>query len=419
MLTYADKLETIDSLPFGAVGVILGLKHTRTGDTLVTTAWTDKSTNHTSSLPKITPPPAVISASVLPQSQSDVGPVKEALLSLSRTDPSLRITEDEEEGQTLVHGLGALHLEIVEGRLHDEWGVRCQFGRRRVSYRETLGPSAGEAIEITEPWEAEVAGSKYKMEIELSIRPLEDHEVASGARPSPSSPTDGTSAAASQDAWGGNIVTGAKGQRFPHPSELRSDSPLFPLVTGLASVLSASPHTSLPLSHLCIVIKHIRVDEGAPPMVVTGASSSALRKAVMSAGEGDVMEPYVKVKVDVGLEHIGKVISDLTEHGGEIQDLDSSAEEDESGGSLGDDSVYIPPAWVTPSSASLHTSLSSSNSIHAKKSVYAVAPLSRMLDYSTRLRAASGGLGVFEMSVEGFRRVPTLRKQEILHELGQ
>ena len=66
---------------------------------------------------------------------------------MSRTDPSLRVTEDVQEGQTLVHGLGALHLEIVEGRLKEEWGVKVQFGKRRVTYRESFGNEDPDGVE--------------------------------------------------------------------------------------------------------------------------------------------------------------------------------------------------------------------------------------------------------------------------------
>src|SRR5258708_33482013 len=96
-------------------------------------------------------PAAVISASVLPYSQSDVKPVQEALEALIRTDPSVRVTDEKSgrdgsggwstassDGQTLVHGLGALHLEIIEQRMKDEWVVGCSFCMRQVSYRVSV-----------------------------------------------------------------------------------------------------------------------------------------------------------------------------------------------------------------------------------------------------------------------------------------
>lgn len=423
VLPYADRLETVETLPFGSVGVILGLKHTRTGDTLVASAWTDRSPPQSTSLKSIQPPPAVISASVVPQSQSDVGPVKDALRALSRTDPSVRVTEDREEDQTLVHGLGALHLEIIEGRLHDEWGVQCQFGRRRVSYREVFGSSSGTVIKLNDRFEKEVAGKRVGATVEIEIRPLTPDEISSYEAPRHSR-EESESVATGDDwgPWGENIVLDNVSRRLPHPSELRADSPLLPFVTGLATGLSTSPHTTLPVSRAHIVVRGVAIDEGAPPACVTGAASSAIRRAIIEAGPGEVMEPHVHLKVETNAGHIGRVAGDLTEHGGEIVDLDANG--DDLGGPLKsdafryfEDNAYCPPSWVTPSST--NWGLSTSPTVQTKRTIRAIAPLSRMLDYSSRLRAVSAGLGTFQMSLEGFRIVPEVRKLEILREIGR
>jgi elongation factor G len=158
LLLYASEPKEVDELPFGSVGVILGLKHTRTGDTLVSAEAPDSSR---AILRNITPPPAVISASVIPRSHSDLQPVQNALESLSRTDPSLRI--DDQEGQILVHGLGALHLEIVERRLKDEWKVNFEFGRRYVSFREGLGPKL--ATPDWNLWKREINGKYISLKV--------------------------------------------------------------------------------------------------------------------------------------------------------------------------------------------------------------------------------------------------------------
>lgn len=107
LLMYASRTEEVDELPFGSVGVIQGFKYTRTGDTLVLAQHNGPPEP---SLREITLPPAVMSASVVPLSHSDLEPVQTALQSLARTDPSVRI--DTQEGQILVHGLGEI------GRAH-------------------------------------------------------------------------------------------------------------------------------------------------------------------------------------------------------------------------------------------------------------------------------------------------------------
>ena len=116
--------------------------------------------------------PAVISASVIPRSHADLQPVQNALEALSRTDPSAR--NDVQEGQLLIHGLGALHLEIVEGRLRDEWKVNFEFGQRYVSYRESLGPN--NPTENWNVWETEIGGKSVKITMSITIRSLEPED---------------------------------------------------------------------------------------------------------------------------------------------------------------------------------------------------------------------------------------------------
>ncbi|KAF8680966.1 P-loop containing nucleoside triphosphate hydrolase protein [Rhizoctonia solani] len=412
LLLYADEPREVDSLPFGSVGVLLGLKHTRTGDTLVAAAL-DQQSHRQHKSPKgkasldqpqssqlamgsITPPPAVISASVIPQAHADIQPVAEALLSLSRTDPSLRITEDTTEGQTLVHGLGALHLEIAEGRLKEEWGVRASFGKRRVTYREGF---VGDAVEVDEVMERDVAGARASARVRLLVRSLTQEEV------------EGDSA------WGGNIVSSRDGTLLQAPT-MASDTtaPVDPTLLGIQTALSASPHTSLALTRA-----HITILE-APPTSITnplaaGAATQALRTAIVEAGPGSLMEPFVNVGVRVGEEAVGKVVKDLTECGGEIVDLGLEAINDAEVGVYDTSNVYIPPSIVSPASGV--SNASKVGSIGVKRTVHAVAPLSRMLDYSNRLRALSAGTGQFEMASAGFREVNDIRRREILIEIGR
>ncbi|KAG8953724.1 Ribosome-releasing factor 2, mitochondrial [Tulasnella sp. 424] len=419
MLLYASQPEEVQSLSFGSVGVVLGLKHTRTGDTL--TSLNAGSSDAT--LRSIVPPPAVISASVVPHSQADVQPVQEALAALSRTDPSVRVTEDAEEGQTLVHGLGALHLEIVEGRLRDEWGVKVQFGKRRVSYRENFGYEGEEGVETRSRWERDVGGKRVGATVEMKVSAL----VGDASRSEELNKQ-------AIDSWGGSLVSisetaGDELEAFPSPESTSfnhtlypSTSPITAVLQGVLGALSSSPHTMLPLSHLNISITSFELDQGSPPTTLTAAATDALRQALFKAGPGQVMEPYINVKIDVGEEGVGKVVRDLTENGGEILDLAEGSNsataggEEEGIGPYSSEGIYLPPKWVTPSSASLEAK---SGGASFKRSVRAVAPLGKMLDYSSRLRAVSGGQATFEMSVEGFRPVGDMRRLEILKEMGR
>ena len=393
LLLYASEAEEVEELPFGSVGVILGLKHTRTGDTLISTHGRSKD----SPFPGITPPPTTMSASVIPQSHADLEPVEEALNALIRTDPSIRM--ETHEGQLLVHGLGALHLEIVEGRLRDEWGAKCEFGRRRVAYRESIGPDESRPSMVD--WTTSVGGKNVTASVSFSLRPLHDNEAGDGA-------------------WDDNIVLQDDGKPLHHPSVFHDEQdPWTHISRGIASTLSSSPHTSFPLSRSHIQVTAFSYPPDVPPSILGGASAIILRDLVKNRGKGPIMEPYIKVRVSVGSGVLGPVLKDLVEHGGEIVDLAESNVplDEETSIPYSQEGVYIPPKWLSPSSMSSVDG--GSHSIQLKRPVYAVAPLSQMLDYSTRLRAISGGHGQFEMTSAGFRAVSPGRELGILTEIGR
>ena len=394
LLLYASEAKEVDELPFGSVGVILGLKYTRTGDTLISAGAPG---SMRSFLRDITPPPALISASVIPHSHSDLQPVQDALASLSRTDPSLRV--DVQEGQILVHGLGALHLEIVEGRLKDEWKVKFEFGRRRVSYREGLG--FNESTHEWNLWEGDVGGKRISITIPIQIRTMEPNEVG-------------------DPVWDGNIVVDVKGKPIPTPQSLSTSLQDY-VAEGILNALSNSPHSSLPMSHVHVQVGRLKELGSKVPSVVIGATATVLRRRIRDAGMGPILEPFVALKISVNESNLGKVVKDLTEHNGEVIELSDGTNAGPSGqediGGFSDEGVYIPPDWLSPSGS--HISRSISYGSRMKRSLQGVAPLSQFLDYSSRLRALSEGHGVFEMTNAGFKQVSQERKMEILREIGR
>lgn len=395
---YASQTEEVEELPFGSVGVILGLKYTRTGDTIL--AAQGEEPLKSSSLRDIVPPPAVMSASVVPLSHSDLDPVQKALQSLSRTDPSVRV--ETQEGQILVHGLGALHLEIVEGRLRDEFDARFEFGQRHVSFREGLGSGTREIGHGAGHWFTEVAGKRISVELDFSLRPLTDEEKG-------------------DPAWDGNVVVDQDGNPYrPDVAGFEARTRTY-LSRGIATALSSSPHTSLAMSHVHIQLNKVDYPPNSDPSILTSAVAVLLRKAIREVGMGPVMEPYIRFKVTVNEDSLGKVVKDLTENGGEVSDLGAdstiAAGSEEEVGPYSSDGVYIPPDELSTSSSSYSTS--GSGSPRQKRTIHGNAPLNRMLDYSSRLRALSGGHGLFETENAGFRPVMEARKIEILKEIGR
>lgn len=400
-LLYANEPKSVDALPVGSVGVVLGLKHTRTGDTLISA--NAANTPGADALRDIKPPPAVISAAVIPQSYADLKPVQEALLNLQRTDPSVRI-EPDKEGQLLVHGLGALHLEIVEGRLREEFGVQFEFGARRVGYREGF---PGAARIIDDVWEFASDGRQMQVNLRFAVQPL---KVGDDGDPS----------------WDGNVVLDAEGKPLLSPETSAGVDPaLHALAQGIQSFLSNSLNSSLP--YCGVQLQVIRWDlprDNVPTSLLTHACTAILRNDFRHAGMGDILEPYVRVKVDVTEDLMGTVIRDLTENNGQIQDLrdDGSAalDLDEGDGDVGPyltDGLYVPPDWLTPCSAT--SAARDIKSPQNKRTIHAIAPLSKMLDYLIRLRALSGGRGEYDMVNIGFYATNALRREEILREIGK
>ncbi|KAF8621567.1 hypothetical protein AX15_007594 [Amanita polypyramis BW_CC] len=389
LMLYASNPVEVDELSFGSVGVILGFKYTRTGDTLVSLG------GHTqqSLMRDITPPPPVISTSVVPLSHSDFEPVQEALQSLIRTDPSVRA--ESQEGQLIVHGLGALHLEIIESRLKNEWKARFEFGKRRVSYREGLGTMQNSQDAID--WQTDVGGKRITIEVILDVSPLE--EV--GGDPT----------------WDGNVVLDRMGNPLP-PPESTTGTPESYMAQGISSILSNSPHTSLPMTKLRIQVKGHTLPSSVSPSFLAGATAAVLRDHINAVGPGPILEPYVLLKIAMNEGSLGRVVKDLTEHGAEVQDLGIESKHNDSDAlqECAEKNIYIPPAWLSPS----RTNTPGKRSLpELKHSVHALAPLSRFLDYSARLRALSGGYGVFEMQNAGFRVVTPERRLEILKEIGR
>ena len=127
---YADRREDITEVRAGDIGAVLGLKETFTGDTLCD--------NKKVVLENITFPEPVISIAIEPKSTADQDKMGEALRKLSEEDPTFRVRSDETTGQTIISGMGELHLDVLVDRMLREFKVQANVGRPRVAYRESI-----------------------------------------------------------------------------------------------------------------------------------------------------------------------------------------------------------------------------------------------------------------------------------------
>ncbi|KAJ2820269.1 Ribosome-releasing factor 2, mitochondrial, partial [Coemansia furcata] len=182
---YADTPEEIGSIACGHIGVVLGLKQTKTGDTLLhpqhASLKSSKSSNKKKTLVDDTTavglqlhgidvPPPVFFCAVEADSPQDVRPLTEALANMTLEDPSLHITQDEETGQTLLSGMGELHLEVVRDRMLKDLKINASFGQMRVSYREMPGHDATAEFVYAK----EIAGKSVKAAMRVTVAPIAD-----------------------------------------------------------------------------------------------------------------------------------------------------------------------------------------------------------------------------------------------------
>merc|ERR1712174_125954 len=128
---HANSREEVKSAVAGDIIALCGLKDTTTGETLC-----DKS--NACILEKMDFPEPVIKVAVEPKTKNDQQKMSEALIRLAAEDPSFRFSRDEESGQTVIEGMGELHLEIICDRMMREFKVECQIGAPQVSYREAI-----------------------------------------------------------------------------------------------------------------------------------------------------------------------------------------------------------------------------------------------------------------------------------------
>jgi len=128
---YADRREDISEVLAGDIGAVLGMKESFTGDTLC-------DSNHPVILESISFPEPVISVAIEPKTTADQDKMAEALRKLSEEDPTFQVRSDEETGQTIISGMGELHLEVLVDRMLREFRVQARVGRPQVAYRESI-----------------------------------------------------------------------------------------------------------------------------------------------------------------------------------------------------------------------------------------------------------------------------------------
>jgi elongation factor G len=266
---YADRREDIDEVLAGDIAAVLGMKDTFTGDTLCDAA-------NPVILESITFPEPVIYLAIEPRTTADQDKMGEALRKLAEEDPTFRVGTDENTGQTLIWGMGELHLEVLVDRMLREFGVSARVGRPRVAYRESISRPVRD---LEYRYVKQTGGRGQYAHIVLDVEPAE--------------PGSGIS-------FESQITRGAIPKEFISPVEHGVRE------AAESGVLGGYPVTDVKIS--LIDGSYHEVDSSE--MAFKNAGSMAFREA-LQRGASVLLEPIMATEIVVPEEHVGDVHGDL------------------------------------------------------------------------------------------------------------
>lgn len=325
VLMKADDRQDVDELRAGDLGAALGLKDTLTGDTIC-------DDGSPVILESLFIPEPVISVAVEPKTKNDMDKLSKALQSLSEEDPTFRVHVDPETNQTVIAGMGELHLEILVDRMLREFKVEANVGAPQVAYRETIR----KAVTRVEGKFIRQSGGKGQY----------GHVVIDLAPGEPGTGFEFVS----------KIVGGSVPKEYVGPAEQGMKESCesgvlagYPLIDVKATLVDGSYH-----------------DVDSSEMAFKIAGSMAMKEAVLKASPV-LLEPMMKVEVEVPENFLGDVMGDLNSRRGQIEGMGSE---------------------------------------QGLSKVTAKVPLAEMFGYATDIRSKTQGRGIFSMEFSHYEEVP-------------
>ena len=353
---HANKREEIEAIEAGDIAACVGLKNVTTGDTLC-------DENKPIVLESIEFPAPVISVAIEPKTKADQEKMGTALGKLAQEDPTFRVHTDHDTGQTLISGMGELHLEIVVDRMMREFNVQANVGRPQVAYRETIMKLA----EGEEKYVRQTGGRGQYGHVKLSVQPLpnaahEDmHEMS----------TDELDNLAKQVAGKGGKWRFDKEHRLLFIDKLVGGAIpkefVPPIENGVKEAMETGVLAGYEMVDLAVVVLDGSFHEvDSSEMAFKIAGSMAFKDACRRANP-KLLEPIMRVEVVVPEEYMGPVISDLNSRRGQLQGRESRA---------GSELINVQ------------------------------VPLAEMFGYATEIRSRTQGRGSFTMHFSHYQQVP-------------
>ncbi len=333
VLMHADDREEVPSLRAGDIGAIVGLKDSVTGDTLCVE---DKPII----LEKIVFAEPVVSQAIEPATKSDEEKMSEALARLVKEDPTFRVSTNIETGQTIISGMGELHLEIIVDRLKREFNVVANVGKPQVAYRETIR----RVVEQAEGRYIKQSGGKGQYgHCWLKLEP-------------------------NQTGKGFEFVNAIKGGSIPKE--------YIPAIEkGVIEAMKAGVVAGYPVVDMKVTVydgSYHDVDSSEAAFKIAGSMAF---KAGCKMGDPVLLEPIMKVEVEMPDQHMGDVTGSLSSKRGQIQGTESMG-----------------------------------NSI---SKISALVPLSELFGYTSELRSITSGRGSSNMEPSHYAEVPRNVAEEI------
>lgn len=280
---YSKKQIQVDEVAAGDIGAVVALKDIRTGDTLC-----DEDAPLV--LESMDFPDPVISIAVEPKTEKDMSKLSDGLARLAEEDPTFTVKVDEDSGQTLISGMGELHLDIIIDRLKREFGVECNQGRPQVSYKESIS----QTVQLREEYKKQTGGKGHYACIVVEIGPADPD-------------------------WKGGLqfIDATKGEALPKTY-------LPAIEKGFINAMKNGVLMGAPMESLKVTVldgKYHPVDSDALSFEV--CATNAFRNACVKAAPG-LTEPIMALEVVTPEESMGSVIGDLNKRRGQVEGMETN-----------------------------------------------------------------------------------------------
>lgn len=331
---HANTRKEIDIAYTGDIAAAVGFKDVTTGDTLC-------DVDHPIILEKMEFPEPVISVAVEPKTKADQEKMGVALQRLAEEDPTFRVHTDQESSQTIISGMGELHLEIIVDRMKREFRVDCNVGKPQVAYRETIRST----VEAEGKFIRQTGGHGQYGHCWLRLEPM---EAGKGFE------------------FASEVVGGVVPKEF-----------IKPIQQGVESAMVDGVVAGYPMVDIKVVVydgSYHDVDSSEAAFKIAGSMAF---KAAAKKAKPVLLEPYMKVEVDVPEQYMGDVIGSLNSRRGRIEGM---------------------------------------NTENSESRISGFVPLSEMFGYATTLRSSTQGRGTFTMTFDHYEDVPKAISDKITEE---